>query len=254
MRGALITAMAMIGVSGAAIAQPAAGVSINPERAKGSVVRVELVGDSTQSLTFGYGAGFCANFTKDVDCVDAAIGGTSSKTFRALGDWKFALDGKPDYMVIQFGHNDAPTPGHMPRESTMEEFEANMRSFVTEARAAGIKPVLVTPLARRRFGDDKKIHDDLEPHSEIVRKIAKDMDVPLIDLHADSVAFLNDSGPSVEEKVGGRTRKTPDGKTVPDFTHLKTPGGYFFGRMVAVDLGKAVPALAKYIKPEAAKP
>ena len=49
---------------------------------------------------------FDANLTSQVDCLDMARGGASTKTFRAMGLWQRALETKPDYMVIQFGHND----------------------------------------------------------------------------------------------------------------------------------------------------
>ena len=35
-----------------------------------------------------------------------AKGGASTGTFRQQGLWDHALATKPDYMVIQFGHND----------------------------------------------------------------------------------------------------------------------------------------------------
>ena len=44
------------------------------------------------------------------------------------------------------------------------------------------------------------------------------------------------------------TKKDKDGKTIFDKTHLNWKGRYVFGRMVAVDMGKAVPALAKYVQ------
>ncbi len=43
------------------------------------------------------------------------------------------------------------------------------------------------------------------------------------------------------------------GATIYDKTHLNWAGSYVFGRMVAVDLGKAVPELAKYVRPKAAE-
>jgi hypothetical protein len=78
------------------------------------------------------------------------------------------------------------------------------------------------------------------------------MHVPLIDLHAESVAYLNKLGPDAQRIVSGRTRRTPQGEVVPDKTHLNVFGGYTFGRMVAVDLGRAVPKLQLYVRPEPA--
>ncbi len=41
-------------------------------RKPGTTVRIELVGDSTQTDHAGYGRGFCANLTAAVDCVNMA--------------------------------------------------------------------------------------------------------------------------------------------------------------------------------------
>ncbi|HEU5341268.1 rhamnogalacturonan acetylesterase [Edaphobacter sp.] len=219
-------------------------------RKPGTVVRIDLIGDSTQTNNAGYGRGFCANLTAVVDCVNMAKGGASTKTYRADGLWQRALETRPDYMLIQFGHNDEASKPPLPRQTTMAEYEANLRRFVEEARAAGIKPVLVTPLTRRYFGADGKIHSDLAAHSETMRRVAAEMHVPLIDLQADSIAYLDQVG----EKAGDAlaiTKKNDEGKTVFDKTHLNWKGSYIFGRIVAVDLGKAVPALSKYVQPQA---
>ena len=73
----------------------------------------------------------------------------------------------------------------------MAEYEANLRRYIDEARAAGIKPMLVTPLTRRYFEADGKVHSDLIAHSETMKKVAAEMKVPLIDLQQDSIAYLD---------------------------------------------------------------
>jgi lysophospholipase L1-like esterase len=221
------------------------------QRAPGTKVRIDLIGDSTQTNNAGYGRGFCANVTAAVDCVNMSKGGASTKTFREQGLWQESLETKPDYMLIQFGHNDMESAEHLPRQTTMAEYEANLRRFVSEARAAGIKPVLVTPLTRRYFGTDGKIHSDLTAHSETMKRVAAEMKVPVIDLQRDSIAYLDRVG----EKAGDElaiTKKDKDGRTIFDKTHLNWQGSYVFGRIVAVDMGKAVPALRQYVRPQAA--
>lgn len=221
------------------------------ERSPETKVRIELIGDSTQTDNAGYGRGFCANLTADVDCVNMARGGASTKTYRKDGLWSRALASKPDYMLIQFGHNDEESADHLPRQTTMAEYEENLRRFITEARAAGVQPVLVTPLTRRYFGPDGKIDSDLLAHAATVKQVAESMHVPLIDLQADSITFLDRIGPVAGNKLG-ITKNDPDGSTVMDKTHLNWDGSYAFGRIVAVDLGKAVPLLAKYVRPQPA--
>jgi lysophospholipase L1-like esterase len=220
-------------------------------RAPGTTIRIDLIGDSTQTDNAGYGRGFCANLTNTVDCINMAKGGASTKTFREQGLWERSLQTKPDYMLIQFGHNDLESKDHLPRQTTRAEYEANLCRYVEEARSANIKPILVTPLTRRYFGGDGKIHSDLTAHSDTMKKVAAEMKVPIIDLHRDSIAYLDKIG----EKEGNTlaiTKKDDDGKTIFDKTHLDWKGAYVFGRIVAVNMGKAEPTLAQYVKPEAA--
>ena len=155
-------------------------------------------------------------------------------------------------MLIQFGHNDEASDQHLPRETDLQtEYPANLKRYVEQARAHGIIPVLVTPLTRRYYGPDRRIHSDLTAHAEAMKKVAAEEHTPLIDLQAESIAYLN----LLSEAQGnalGITKKDADGNTIPDKTHLNYQGSYIFGRIVAVGLGKAVPALASYIRREPA--
>ncbi len=215
-------------------------------------VRIELVGDSTQTRNAGYGLGFCANLTEDVVCLNAAKSGASTKTYSAEGYWTKALAAKPDYMLIQFGHNDEESTQHLARETNLAtEYPVNLKRYIAEARAHGIKPILVTPLSRRYYQADGKIHSDLLAHAEAMRKVAKAERVPLIDLQAESIAYLD----TITEAQGndlGITKKDANGGTIPDKTHLNYAGSFVFGRMVAVALGKVAPALAKHVRSVAA--
>src|SRR5580658_4553339 len=87
------------------VAQNAPEPPVTAARSAGTI-RVELIGDSTQTDNAGYGRGFCANLTAKIDCLNFARGGSSTKTFRRDGIWDKALASRPDYMLIQFGHND----------------------------------------------------------------------------------------------------------------------------------------------------
>ena len=202
-------------------------------------VSIELVGDSTQTESAGYGLGFCANLTADVTCINKAKGGASTKTYLQEGYWEKALAAKPDYMLIQFGHNDEESKEHQARETNLQtEYPVNLKRYVAEARAHGITPVLVTPLTRRYYGADGKIHSDLLAHAAAMKKVAAEEHVPVIDLQTDSIAYL-DALPEAQGQALGITKKDAQ-------------GSYVFGRIVAVDMAKAVPALAQYVKKEPA--
>ena len=111
-------------------------------------------------------------------------------------------------MLIQFGHNDMQSADHNPRQTTMAEYEANLRKYVAEARAAGVKPILVTPLSRRNFEADGKIHSDLLDHSATMKRVAADMKVPVIDLQTESIAYLDGIGEKKGEELA-ITKKIP---------------------------------------------
>ena len=79
-----------------------------------------------------------------------------------------------------------------------------------------------------------------------MKEVATEQHVPLIDLQSRSITYLDSIGEEAGNKLG-LTKKDKDGKVVPDKTHLNLQGSYAFGRMVAENLGKVEPALAKYV-------
>jgi lysophospholipase L1-like esterase len=162
-------------------------------------VKIVLVGDSTIAVRSGWGYSFCAKHTTAVvACVNLARGGRSTKSYRAEGSWTLAQYEMKSggfaetYVLVQFGHNDQP--GKAERSTDLAtEFPANLRRYVEDIRAAGAKPVLVTPLTRRQFKDGRLI-DDLGPWSAAIRKVAAEMNVPLVDLNARSMAAVQAMG------------------------------------------------------------
>jgi len=229
-------------------------------------VLIVLAGDSTTAVASGWGPGFAKCLTGDIQCINMARGGRSSKSFIAEGLWKKCLDLKPDYMLIQFGHNDQPGHGADRETDPNTTYRQFMTQYVDDARAAGIKPVLITPMSRRQWGADGKIHSTLVPNVEVVKEIASEKNVPLIDLHALSIELyerlgkdgcnalspLKDASPANAKKPSqnsdDQTAATqPTVAKVFDGTHLNAKGAAIVGPIVANALVKAVPDLADYI-------
>lgn len=205
--------------------------------------RIVLVGDSTVTDKAGWGVGFKQLLGADVECVNGSLGGRSSKSFRNEGHWDKVISSGGDYVLIQFGHNDQPGKGH-DRETTPGEFRANMKRYVEEARAARMKPVLVTPLTRREFREGGKIHSSLAEHAAIVKEVAAELDVPLIDLHERSLAVCDAIGK--EACIALLSTTKPDGTF--DGTHLTPAGSMLFGAIVATELKRIVPELSPHIR------
>lgn len=210
--------------------------------------RIVLVGDSTVADKSGWGSGFKRFITPDADCINAAVGGRSSKSYRDEHRWEPALALHGDYYLIQFGHNDQPGKG--PRRETDADttFASNMARYVDDVRAMGAQPILVTSLTRRNFDREHpgKIRSTLTPYVEAVRRVANEKQVPLIDLHARSIALCEQLGP---EKTRALNPKLENGNL--DTTHLSGEGSVVFARLVAEDLAQVVPTLAPYLRREA---
>nr|WP_193553055.1 rhamnogalacturonan acetylesterase [Xanthomonas campestris] len=216
---AMCTALSAQAAAGAtaAVAAPAAPASTVPVSVSVSATsttplaasKIVLVGDSTTAVQSGWGPSFCAqHVTSFLSCLNLARGGRSTSNYRAEGSWEIALKElrsggyRQVVVLIQFGHNDQPgKPGRSTDLAT--EFPANLRRYVNEARAAGALPVLVTPLTRRQFEHGQLI-DDLAPWAAATRAVARELQVPLIDLHARSRALVQGMGPVLAMRLAQR--------------------------------------------------
>lgn len=207
-------------------------------------IKIVLVGDSTVATKSGWGSGFIARLTDGEQGINRGVSGRSSKNYRAEGHWEKALAFKPDYVLIQFGHNDMPGKGPERETDPKTTFPENLARYVDEARAQNAKPILVTSLTRRTFDANGKIKSTLVPYVEATKKVAAEKNVPLIDLHALSIEYVE--GISRDE-VTALEPKTANGAR--DFTHLNEKGAEVFGNIVADEVRKVVPELAPVIKP-----
>jgi len=215
----------------------------------GKKIKIVLVGDSTVTDVKGWGPGFEKLLKPGVDCINCAKSGRSSKSYINEGWWEKALAEKPDYVLIQFGHNDMPGKGPERETDPATTYLEFMARYVDEARAAGAKPILVTSMTRRRFNTEGKIESDLAPYVEAVKKLAAEKNVPLIDLHTLSIAVLDQLGPKASEEFDPAIVSEPGQPPAkPDKTHLSPKGAEVMGKLVAENLKAVEPDLAPYIE------
>ncbi len=204
-------------------------------------IRFALVGDSTVAHDQGWGNAFLDRLTGDVSGINHGHNGTSSKSFRALGDWDKVLAGHPSHILIQFGHNDIPGKGPERETDPATSYRENLVRYITEARAAGAQPILVTSLVRRTFNGDTLV-DLLSDYATAARAVATEQQVPLIDLHARSKALVEQLGAE-----GCAIFSPPDTKGKRDLTHLSAVGGQVFAGLVIEELLSVMPLLAPYV-------
>jgi pectinesterase len=224
--------------------------------------KIVLVGDSTVASKSGWGDAFAKLLAPGVECRNLALGGRSSKSYRDEGHWKKALEAKPDWVLIQFGHNDMPGKGAARETDAKTTFRENLARYVAETREIGAKPVIVTSLTRRNFNAEGKIDparlvtsidaqagkqlpDVLTDYAEAARAVAAEQKVPLIDLNARSIEQMNQIGPEAAVAFDA-TSKDP---SKPDKTHLSEKGAAETAKLVAEEIRRNVPDLGKLLKP-----
>jgi lysophospholipase L1-like esterase len=230
MRSCAALAVVLMGLGMAAMAQ--------------KPVTIVLVGDSTTAPQGGWGPGFCVLMTKNVTCIDDALNGRSTKSFRDEGAWAKALARKGDYYLIQFGHNDQKPDAarHTDPETT---FAAQLKQYIVEVRAIGGVPVILTPLSRRTFVDGK-VKQDLNEYAAAAREVATEEGVACVDLNALSTELLDRMTQAQADEfdaVGHADAKAENATPALDRTHLNDKGKAVFGKMVAEALVTVRPEL-----------
>lgn len=120
-----------------------------------------------------------------------------------------------DFLLIQFGHNDEKDDP-LRHTEPFGSFQENLRIFIRAARFAGAYPVLITPIARRRF-DEKGcfVPGSHGAYPEAVRQTGHQEQVPVADLTALTEAFLAGLGDEASRPLFVWPR---------DNTHLKYDG------------------------------
>jgi len=236
---AVVGALLLAGCAGGPSASESASpeLTVQPSRKK---IRIILVGDSTVTDHAGWGAGFKQLLDDQVECENYARGGRSSKSFIEEGHWEKALAAGADYVLIQFGHNDMPGKGPARETDPNTTYREWMSRYVDESRAAGAVPVLVTSMTRRNLREGK-IVTVLGPYAQAVRDLAREKNVPLVDLHAATIELLNQLGPAESDTLG----PVVNGRR--DRTHLSTKGQAVMAALVADLLSQAVPKLTPHL-------
>lgn len=197
--------------------------------------KVFTCGDSTMApkssnTERGWGMLFSRFLDANHTVVDnRALDGYSTKSFIDKGKWLGVTNSLSagDYVLIQFGHNDAKTSSSL-HTDPQTTYKHNLAKMVAETRAKHATPVLLTPIVRRTFGSDGNIVNDHTAYAEAMRQVADSLDVPLIDMNLLSSQYENVAGIK-----GSRSLHEYYPGTEIDNTHLCQFGAYITARCVA---------------------
>lgn len=163
-----------------------------------------------------------------------ARNGRSTRTFIEEGRWQALLEQvrTGDYVLIQFGHNDGSVE-KKDRYTPPDAYRANLARFVGDVRARGAHPVLLTPVVRRRFDPQGRFYDAHGEYPDLVRAVAKEHRVPLLDMHRKSERVLREYGAEASKQLflhlkPGDSANYPQG--LEDNTHFSPLGAELMAR------------------------
>lgn len=168
-------------------------------------LKIYLIGDSTmcpyetnRAPLTGWGMPFANFFDSTVTIDNRAKGGRSTRTFLSENRWQLIVEilQEGDYVFMQFGHNDeAKEPQYAERYTPVPDYKINLIKFISETRAKKANPVIITPVTRMRFDKSGNQQETHVEYTAACYEIAKQYNVPLIDLDKKSRGLLQRFGP-----------------------------------------------------------
>lgn len=229
-----------------------------------------IIGDSTvrngdgtgKNGQWGWGY-FIAGYmdTSRIEVKNLAIGGRSSRTFINEGRWESILKDlkKGDYVLMQFGHNDAGPLDDTARargtirgtgneekviynpitrqQETVHTYGWYMRKYIKEAKQKGAIPIVASLIPRDNWKDGKVVRAQ-DSYAGWAKQVAKEEGAYFIDLN-NAIAHEYD-------KMGTASVH----QFFPyDHTHTNKEGAALNAKIVIQELQKVKPKkLRKYIR------
>ena len=148
---------------------------------------------------------------------------------------------KGDYVIIQFGHNDAARGEKNLYRATDPQttFKLYLRLYIAEARARGMIPILCTQTALCIFKNGKAVNKR-NTYINACLEIAAETKCDLIDLNAYAIQKMTAMGKKESSKLHmifapGENPKFPKGRN--DVCHLTGAGAKFYAEAL-VELAK----------------
>jgi len=201
----------------------------------------------------GWGQILPLYFNEGVRIENHAVNGRSTKSFLDEGRWDVVLGKikKGDYVIIEFGHNDAKKDDPKRFADANTTYRWNLEKFVDETREKGGIPVLATPIVTRRFDKQGNFYDVHGDYPNVVREVAKEKNVILLDLHKRSEELLKQYGEENSKKLflhikPGEYPSLPEGRK--DDTHFSPTGAFRICDLAALEIRLKIKELAAFLK------
>jgi lysophospholipase L1-like esterase len=228
-----------------------------------------IIGDSTvrngdgsgRNLQWGWGSFIAGYFdTSKLGVRNHALGGRSSRTFITEGRWDrvLAMMKKGDYVIMQFGHNDAGPLDDTARargtikgtgedskeiynpitkkQEIVHTYGWYIRRYIREAKDKGAIPIVCSPVPRENWKDGK-ITRTFDSYTAWASQVAQEEGAYFIDLnHIIAVKYEEMGNEKVKSLFQG------------DHTHTNMDGAKLNAQVVIEQLSVIKPGkLKKYL-------
>ncbi len=123
----------------------------------------------------------------------------------------------PTVVFVYIGINDVWHSTMVWGGTPVDRYEAGLRSILGRITAAGARPLICTPTLIGELPDGGNFLDSmLDEYAAVSRRVARDMDVPLVDLRKTFLRYLLEHNPGTLEK----------GVLTYDGVHLRDTGNH----------------------------
>jgi mannose-6-phosphate isomerase-like protein (cupin superfamily) len=145
-------------------------------------------------------------------------------------------------LLVQFGHNDQKVEDPARYNEPLQAFPQWLGRYVRLARERGATPILLTPVARRKF-DHGQLLDTHGLYAQAVRELAAREQVGLVDLDASSRDWLRALG---DEPSRAFYMHVPEQGQADD-THLQASGASAIACLVVASWEKLDASLQAHV-------
>ena len=182
-----------------------------------------------------------------------AANGRSTKSFIDENRWQKLVDDlkKGDYVFIEFGHNDEKKDKPEVYAEANSDYRSNLIRFVNDVRAKKATPVLLTPVARRKFDSNGNPQDTHGEYPAAVKSAATETKTVLIDMQRLTEIVLKNYGIEKSKTLflhlkPGENPNYPNG--VEDNTHFNQAGAEEMAKLAVSEIRRQKIGLRKHLK------
>lgn len=220
--------------------------------------RIFIVGDSTACEygsddnyavpRAGWGM-YLGEYAPNAEIINLAKSGRSSKSLTVEEEYQTLLSeiGENDYLLIQFGHNDAKKSSEEDLKNRYTDPEGDINTegsfknslytnYIKAAQDKGAIPILLTPIARRSFDEAGNVKDTHGLYDDAIRNLGDELNIPCVDVTKITTELYQELGFDGTAAFHAIYKDVTKGDKGHDNTHLN----HYGANMIAYGIAKGL--------------